>query len=354
VNRLDDEATYALDASGMFGHIESLGAEFEAAWAASRTMELPPGRPVSLTVAGMGGSASAADYFEALTAPSAAVPIAIVKDYSLPRHVGPGSLVVIVSYSGTTEEAISCFDEAVSRGCQTLAITTGGELAAKAEAAGQPFHRIAYEAPPRAALGHMLAPLLRLAATAGAVPFGDAAVAAAVGNHRRLVEQKLGISLPAAANPAKRIAHSMTIGSTPVVFAAQHLVAAGRRAKNQFAENAKTLAVFEEVPEATHNTIVSLEATNGPVQLGIAFDSPLLSSGNRRRLDVTSRLFEERGFAFHHIKLSGDAPLSDLLEATAYADFISCYLAMMRGLDPTPTSNLTRMRTAVASAPTVA
>ena len=354
MNRLDDDATYALDASGMFRHIESLGDEFQAAWAASSTMALPAGRPASVTVAGMGGSASAADYFEALLTPEAPVPIAIVRDYRLPRHVGSGSLVVVVSYSGTTEEAISCFDEAVSRGCQTISVTTGGELAARAAAAGQPVHQIDYEAPPRAALGHMLAPLLRLGATAGAAPFADATVAAAAAGHRRLVEQTLGIAVPAAANPAKRIAHTMTVGATPVVFAAEHLVAAGRRAKNQFAENAKTLSAFEVVPEATHNTIVSLEATTGPVQLGIAFDSPLLATGNQRRLEVTSRLYEERGFAFHRIELSGESALSDLLEATAYADFISCYLAMMRGLDPTPTPNLTRMRTAVASAPTVA
>jgi glucose/mannose-6-phosphate isomerase len=259
--------------------------------------------------------------------------------------------VVIVSYSGTTEEAISCFDEAICRGCQTLVVTTGGELARKAASAGQPVYQIDYVAPPRAALGHLLAPLLRLAPTLGADAFLDITVAAAADRHRSVVEHELGRPVGSSRNIAKRIAQELAAGAVPVVFAAQHVVSAGRRAKNQFAENAKTLAVFEEVPEATHNTIVSLERLAGPVQLGIAFDSPLLSIGNRRRLKVTQDLFSERGFPFRLIELSGTSALSDLLEATAYADFISCYLALLLGIDPTPTPNLARMRSAVAGDP---
>ena len=349
MNPLDSPASYAVDASGMFGHIERLGAELEIAWAAHGTSPIAGLSPSSLTLAGMGGSASAADYFTALVSRSAAVPISVVRDYRLPGHVGPGSLLAAVSYSGTTEEALACYSEALERGASTFAVTSGGDLAALARSHGQPLCKIGYVAPPRAALAHMLAPLLGLAPLTGATAFTTDDIGAAGSAHRELVKNALGRNIPTAANAAKQAALAIEPGTVPVIFAAEHLTAAAQRGKNQFAENAKTLAVFEEVPESTHNTVVSLEATSGARQVALAFDSPLLGPGNRRRIEITARLYEERGFPFHRFTLSGRSLLADLWEATAVTDFVSCYLAVLRGIDPTPTPNLTRVRTQAAA-----
>jgi len=349
LNPLDSPAFSAVDASGMFGHIERLGAELEIAWAAHGTSPIAGLSPSSLTLAGMGGSASAADYFTALVSRTAAVPISVVRDYRLPGHVGPGSLLAAVSYSGTTEEALACHSEALERGASTFAVTSGGDLAALARSHGQPLCKIGYVAPPRAALAHMLAPLLGLAPLTRATAFTTDDIGAAASAHRALVENALGRTIPTAANAAKQAALAIGPDTVPVIFAAEHLTAAAQRGKNQFAENAKTLAVFEEVPESTHNTVVSLEATSGARQVALAFDSPLLGPGNRRRIEITARLYEERGFPFHRFTLSGRSLLADLWEATAVTDFVSCYLAVLRGIDPTPTPNLTRVRTQAAA-----
>ena len=333
----------------MFGHIERLGAELEIAWAAHGTSPIAGLSPSSLTLAGMGGSASAADYFTALVSRTAAIPISVVRDYHLPGHIGPGSLHAVVSYSGTTEEALACYSEALERGASTFAVTSGGDLAALARSHGQPLCQIGYVAPPRAALAHMLAPLLGLAPLTGATAFTTDDIGAAASAHRALVENALGRTIPTGDNPAKQAALAVEPGTVPLLFAAEHLTAAAQRGKNQFAENAKTLAVSEEIPESTHNTVVSLEATSGARQVALAFDSPLLGPGNRRRIEITARLYEERGFPFHRFTLSGQSQLADLWEATAVTDFVSCYLAVLRGIDPTPTPNLTRVRTQAAA-----
>lgn len=349
---LDSPNSYALDASGMFEHIERLGTELELAWAAHGQTPVVGLRPTSLTLAGMGGSASAADYFAGMVERRASIPLSVVRDYHLPGHVGPGSLVAVVSYSGTTDEAISCYEEALRRGANTFAVTSGGELAELARKHGQPVCVIDYDAPPRAALAHTLAPLLALAPAAGAPGFAAAAIREAGEAHRSRVRAELGRAIPAVSNPAKRAAKDLAPGGIPVIFGAEHLAAVGRRAKNQFAENAKALAVFEEMPEASHNTVVSLEEA-GPPQVGLAFDSPLLDVGNRRRIEITARLFAERSFPFHCYRLSGQSLLADMFEATAFVDFASCYLAMLRGIDPTPTPNLTRVRAEAAAAEAV-
>lgn len=349
---LESPESYAVDASGMFQHIERLGTELELAWDAHGHSPLDGARPDSLTLAGMGGSASAADYFATIVERTASIPLDVVRDYHLPGHVGPGSLVVVVSYSGTTDEALSCFQEALGRGASTFSVTTGGALAELARKHGQPACIIDYDAPPRAALAHTLAPLIAMAPAVGAPGFTSGAIEQAAGAHRTRVRAELGRGAPAGSNPAKQAANDLALGGIPVIFAAEHLAPVGRRAKNQFAENAKTLASFEEMPEASHNTVVSLEEP-GLRQVGLAFDSPLLDSGNRRRIESIARLFSERAFPFYCYRLSGQSPLADMFEATAFVDFASCYLAMLRGIDPTPTTNLTRVRAEAAAAEAV-
>ena len=349
---LDDPDSFAVDASGMFGHIERLGTELELAWAAHGHSPISLERPNSVTLAGMGGSASAADFFAAVVEREAGVPVSVVRDSQLPGHVGRGSFVVVVSYSGTTDEAISCYDQALARGAATFAVTSGGELAQRARQGGHAVCVIDYAAPPRAALAHTLAPLLALAPTCGVSPIDALAIGRAADIHRGRVKTELGRHVPTTSNPAKLVASDLLGGGIPVIFTAEHLNAAGRRGKNQFAENAKVLASFEELPEASHNTVVSLEAS-GARQVGLAFDSPILNVGNRRRIAITAKLFAEQGFPFHCYQLSGASPLADLFEASAILDFTSCYLAVLRGIDPTPTPNLTRVRAEASAAEAV-
>lgn len=347
---LDSPSSYSVDASGMFRHIESLGSQLERAWHAAASLALPQSSISSVILAGMGGSASAADYLHSIAAPYATVPIALVREYRLPAYASTDTLVVVVSYSGTTEEALACFEAAVARGCPTLSITRGGDLAARTKAESRPLHIVAYDAPPRAALGHTLAPLLRLTGRVTGSPEITAETVSAAAAAHQFAAASFGIGTPTAGNEAKTTALRVARAAVPLLFGAEHLAAVALRARNQFAENAKTLATFEEVPEATHNTVVTLEDHGGVEQVGIGFDSPLLSIANRRRLEITCRLFEERGLAFKMVPLSGESLLADMMEATAFTDFVSCYLAIIRGLDPTPTANLTRMRTAVAGA----
>ena len=93
---LDDPALLDLDASGMFGHIREAGTEFLRAWDAASSLRPPAGAENAdqIVICGVGGSATAADYFVTLAAPYAAVPIYVVRGYTLPEFVSaraPGS-----------------------------------------------------------------------------------------------------------------------------------------------------------------------------------------------------------------------------------------------------------------------
>ncbi|MBK9546265.1 MAG: SIS domain-containing protein [Dehalococcoidia bacterium] len=348
MTRLDDPGAYAIDASGMFGHIEKLGEEFERAWLASLSLGVPGASYDNVVIAAMGGSAAAGDYFAAHSDKQAPIPIEVVRGYSLPGYAGPRTLVVALSYSGATEESLSCYREARMRGASVMAISTGGELARRAEADGIHWHRIAYASPPRAALGHTLAALMRIGQRLGLNALCDPDVADVAQAHRELVRGHVGPKVAAERNPAKQLAELLAEADPLVVLAAEHLAPVGRRTKNQFAENAKAVAVFEEVPEATHNFVVGLETGQVAHPVGLAFTSPKASVGNQRRFELLSGIFDAAGGAMAGLPTRGISRLADQFEATAWGDHLSCYLALLRGVDPTPTPSLQRVRAAMA------
>ncbi len=179
----------------------------------------------------------------------------------------------------------------------------------------------------------------------------DDDIAVAANAHRQLVANHLGILIPEDVNAAKQLALLLADANPLLVLAAEHLAPAGLRTKNQFSENAKVIAAFEEPPEATHNVIVGLERGLSANPVAVGFDSPRLSAGNRRRMELTAGLFEEAGGALAGLQMRGLSRLADLMEATAWGDYLSCYLAVLRGIDPTPTPSLDRVRSAMAETP---
>ena len=56
------------------------------------------------------------------------LPVLITRDYHLPAQASADSLIFISSYSGNTEETISCFREALNLGSSIVAFSAGGEV----------------------------------------------------------------------------------------------------------------------------------------------------------------------------------------------------------------------------------
>src|SRR5207248_9181329 len=120
---------------------------------------------------GMGGSGGGGDVVRVLVRDRLTVPVEVVKDLVLPEHCSHATLVVCSSFSGNTAETLACFDQALARGCRVLAVSSGGELRARAEAAGLPALVVPDDVPaPRAALGYLLFSTLGALEAMGVVP----------------------------------------------------------------------------------------------------------------------------------------------------------------------------------------
>lgn len=347
MSRLDDPKIAELDESGMLAHAEAVGTEFWTAWARTQSYATGP-TPRNVVVCGVGGSATAGDYLTAICYPVAPVPVRVIRGYSLPNFVGPGSLAIICSYSGGTEEALACYEDARGRGAEVFTVTGGGELEERSERDCSPMARVTYRAMPRAAIAHSLAPLLRAAVSRGLSDADDLAVGEAARAHATLVRDELGMPVASSANGAKRLATDVA-GRLPIIMAAEHLAPAALRFKNQLSENAKMLAAAETLPEANHNFIVGLEgaARWSDVISLVTLESDLYAPRTRRRFEVTAAQFRESGIPVQVIPVAGKTILAQLLAATAWGDFTSIYLALLEGIDPTPVPHIEALKAAM-------
>jgi glucose/mannose-6-phosphate isomerase len=344
---LDDPASLDADRSGMFGHIRALGHEIVRAWRNSESLSLPALPPSldSVVVAGMGGSATAGDYFATLCSATAPIPVVVVRGGALPAFASDRTLVVVSSYSGETSESLACYDEARAQGAPVIAITAGGTLKARAAADGVPVIAIDYVSPPRAAIAHTIAPLLRLGAMLELCPADDIAVDDAANECESFICGKLAPAISSAENPAKLTAQALW-RRVPLVLGGEHLAPVTTRFKNQLAENGKTLAIAETLPEAAHNIVVGLQtADDDASRIGVVLlDSAMYGAATRRVTDEMQALFEQHGVQVQKAPTPGTSKLAQMLTGTALGDYVSCYLALLHGIDPTPIPEIEHMR----------
>ncbi len=349
---LDDlNAMRELDPGNMVARIGELPDQCRAAWEQTQHLDLlsSPGDVDNVVIVGMGGSAIGGALLQDLVAEHCPVPITLVRGYALPYFArGQNTLVVACSYSGNTEETLSCFKQAVERGTQVLAITTGGKLADLADDAEAPVIRFAYQSQPRAALGYAFILLLGTVHRLGLVPdYGtDVSEAATV---MEAWQNEIRPRLPADENAAKQLAQR-SYGNVPVVYGAGFLSATANRWKTQFNENAKSWAFYEVLPELNHNSVVGLgipevAADNARV---IALRSVLDSRRIAERWQVTAELLAREGVATEEVWGRGESKLAQMMSLIHFGDYVSYYAAMLNQVDPTPVETIAFLKQRLA------
>jgi glucose/mannose-6-phosphate isomerase len=345
---LDDPAALAAgDPGGMLAAVAGAGDQARAATAAAGKAALAGPTPGAVVVAGMGGSGIAGDVLAALAFASSPVPVVTVKGDRLPAFVGPGTLLIAVSYSGNTDETLSAVEQGLAAGARLVAVASGGRLAALAEERGGALVEVDGGRMPRAALWSLLVPVLLAAEANGVLPPASADVGAAA-DALDAEAEALGPAVPSARNPAKRAALRL-LDRLPVVWGTGQIGAvAATRFRTQCNENAKVTAVSAALPEADHNDVMGLEGGLGPGrELVVLRDQEGEHERDGRRLAVVCRTL---GVADPVTRLAGGGvPLARLARLVAFADFASTYLGLARGVDPTPIRTLDQVKAAMAA-----
>lgn len=337
------------DPADMTGRVRAFPDQLRQAW---KLAEAGPelmgnGRPGRIYVIGMGGSAIGGDFLRSYAERHGNVSVEVVRGYELPNAVDKSAFAFFVSYSGGTEETLTCWKEACRRGVPRACITSGGELARRADEAGVPWLEIPPGAPPRSALGWTSVPLLHAAARAGRVRVGQAELEEAAQACERVLEE-CGPTVPG--NPLQRWAEGAA-DRLPVIYASDspHRVSAMRWAC-QINENGKSIAHTALLPEQNHNEIVGWEVGSPVLRnaqvavLDDAQDHPRV----RRRLEIVVAALEKAGAPVMRFAPRGQDLLARLYSYSQQADLVSLYLAAIRNVDPTPVASIDALKAALA------
>jgi len=259
--------------------------------------------------------------------------------------------VIAVSYSGDTEETLAATEVALTRGCVPLCVTSGGRLAVLAAERGLPAVTVPAGLQPRAALGYLSMPLLaaleRARLTAGA---GDAVAEAAGLLTGMAAECAPGVGDEA--NPAKAVARRL--GDRVALVYGEGLTGpVARRWKTQLNENAKAAAFFAEIPELDHNEVEGWGGRGplGPLGYVIMLEDRQAGERLRRRFALTADEIADCGVAVQRLQTRGTSPLARVFSLVTLGDHVSFYLALLRGVDPTPVDVIQRLKRGLADGP---
>jgi glucose/mannose-6-phosphate isomerase len=298
-----------------------------------------------------GGSAAATKLLKTAVAHRCSVPIDLNQGYEVPAHVGPETLVIAVSHSGTTEEIVSAYKDALSRGSHSIVLTSGGELAEAARDHGAAVVSVPGGKMPRIILGYLIVPLLGLLERMGVIERDDE-------EFENLLEilalgpTRLGPQVPVEDNPAKQMAIALQ-DRTPVVYGLNGLTdAAADRWKRQFGENSKVMAFANAFPDAHHDEAVGWDQEQSALE---RFFFVILSDdqgGDRllKRVTASRDVLTERGAIVEVVESIGRGKLGRLFSLVHLGDYVTLYLAFCRRIDPTPVTIIDHFKSVLASA----
>lgn len=366
--RLDDpEALAAGDPGGMLRAIASAGPQMREAMQLAAETNLAElgeeGRPRSVVVAGVGTAARTADVLATVAGPRCPVPVLAHRSPGVPGWVGAADVVIAVSASGRSPEALAAAEAAARRGARLVAVgAPDSPLASVAERARAPFVVVPRRAPARASLWGLTVPVLLAGRALGLVKVTEADLAETASRLDADAEA-CRVTAESFVNPAKSLALDLA-GCIPVVWGSSPLatVAAGRFA-DMLSTNARYPVVAGSLGEVGRGRVGLLDGVfggiaeqerdifadpgpgEGPTRLHVVLlrDGGLAGEDERageppaveeRRAEAVAALARRRGVRVTVLTADGGSALERLASLVAVPDFASVYLALAHGIDP--------------------
>jgi glucose/mannose-6-phosphate isomerase len=304
----------------------------------------------NIVIAGMGASAISGDIMASLFRDKLDVPLIVNREYDLPKWVNKDTLVVCISYSGNTDETLSSFKIAHQKKCKIICISTGGKLQDLAEKREVPFVKIPAGIQPRGATAYLLFPSIIFLKKIGLLKTViDADIEETIAVTQDLVAMN-NKSVPEENNQAKQLAKKI-FNTIPQIYGWGIYTPIAKRWRHQLNENSKVIARTDVVPECNHNDIVGWSANP---EISKQFSCILLRDKDEETIDITTRfsfmrdLFRNTAGNVIEVSPKGKSQLAKMMYLMCLGDFTSCYLAVLRGIDPSPVDIITELKKRLA------
>jgi hypothetical protein len=205
-----------LDSQNMLGSLELLGEQVKQMCKQKVTLPASYRKVKNVVVLGMGGSTLGSHVIKALYANTLTVPVDIINGYHVPASVSEHTLVIVSSYSGTTEEPVAAGKEALAKKAKVLTISSGGTLKTWALKNKLPAILFTTEnnpcGSPRMGLGYSIVGQLLIFAAAGLISLSEKEskiILTTIAKYQAL----FGVDVPSRYNFAKGLALA-SVGKT--------------------------------------------------------------------------------------------------------------------------------------------
>lgn len=279
----------------------------------------------NIVITGLGGSGIGGTILIELINDTCKVPIIINKDYFLPAFVNENTLVIISSYSGNTEETLSAMQQAITKKAQIACVTSGGKVLEMAKQNQFDFIEIPGGKPPRSCIGYSLVQIIKVLVAKGFAPqslFTDLDKTIAL-----LDKENNNIK-----SESEKIAKKLHT-KIPVIYSLGTCEGAAVRFRQQINENSKMLCWHHVFPEMNHNELVGWTTKNDNIAV-VTFHTSFDYDRTKKRYEVCKPLFEKYSHSVTDITAKGTSKLEQFFYLINMGDWISCYLADIKGIDP--------------------
>ncbi|MFA6304637.1 MAG: SIS domain-containing protein [Patescibacteria group bacterium] len=327
---LSAEAQRAKAEQNYLKSIELLPAQIKQSYqeALKLTLPLSYSGVNKIVVCGMGGSQLGIDLINALFSQELKVPIVQVRDYSLPGFVDDKTLILLMSYSGTTEEVLTVSKKLSSKN-KVIAITVGGELTKVAQKNHWPLYQINPvnnpSGQPRMGTGYLVGSVVAVLQKLKLLAINQAVV------NEMIIGAKLNQSLKL---KAKKVAKLLK-GKTPIIVAAEHLFGNAHIMTNQINESAKNRCYYFALPELNHHLLEGLNfpalTKKGLYFLFIASKNYYLR--NQKRFILTQKVVVKQGINAEQL-LVGKTKINEAMQLLGLGGLLSYELAKINKVEP--------------------
>ncbi len=289
----------------------------------------------NILITGLGGSGIGGTIISELIADTCTVPITVNKDYFLPAFVNEKTLVIISSYSGNTEETLSAMEKAISKNAQIVCVTSGGKVMQLAKQHQFDFIEIPGGNPPRSCIWYCLVQIIKVLVEKG---FADKKLFNDLDKTIELLDKEN----ENIKSESKRIAEKLK-DKFPILYSLGTCEGTIVRFRQQINENSKMLCGHHTFPEMNHNELVGWTTKNDDIVV-VTFHTSFDYARTKKRYEVCKPIFEKLSAGVIDIEAKGSSRLEQFFYLINIGDWISCYIADLRGIDPVEVNVIDRLK----------
>jgi len=275
-------------------------------------------------VTGLGGSGIGGSVVAELVQDNCRVPVVVNKDYFLPSYINSNTLVVVSSYSGNTEETLSCLQQAIDKKAQIVCITSGGKVAEIAKKYNLDIILLPGGNPPRTCLGYSVTQLLKILHFNGFISV----------DFVKLVQSAIAVMNSESENiktEAKLIAEKLK-GKMPVIYSLGSTESIAIRFRQQINENSKMLCWHHVIPEMNHNELVGWKTIDNRLAV-VVLRTNFDYEKNIQRLTICKDIFAKYTPHYIEIPAKGNSRFEQTFYLIHLTDWVSYYLAELNDVD---------------------